>query len=60
MTSAHRPPTLADESEQLARQLAILRGRSRRVAREVQRIRAELVDLIKRIDTHFSGKDGIP
>lgn len=60
MTSAQRPPTLDDGTEQLARQLAVVRRRSRRVAREVQRIHAELVDLIKRVDAHISSKDGLP
>jgi len=60
MTTVQRPPILDDGTEQVARQLAILRRRSHRVAREVRRIRAELVDLAKRIDTHFSNKDSVP
>jgi hypothetical protein len=59
MMSAPQPNTLDDGTEKLARQLAVVRRRSRRVAREVRRIRAELVDVIKRIDAHIS-KEGLP
>jgi len=38
----------------MSRQLAVLRKRSRRVAREVRRLSAELVELMKRIESHNS------
>jgi hypothetical protein len=50
------PPNLDDGNDQISRQLAVLRRHSRRLNREVRRIRAELNDLIQRIETHISSK----
>ena len=55
-----RPPSFDDGTEELSHELATLRKRSRRVALEVRRIRAEMVDLIKRIDSHFSRQQPLP
>ena len=60
MTTVQQSTTPEDGTEQLARQLASLRRRSRRVAREVRRIRAEMIDLLDRIDSHFSSQDSLP
>lgn len=60
MTTVQRPTATEDGTEQLSRQVASLRRRSHRVAGEVRRIRAEMVDLLDRIDSHFSSQDGLP
>ncbi len=49
-----RPPTVDDGTSETFRQLAVLRKRSRQVAREVRRIRQELVELMKRVESHIS------
>ena len=49
-----RPPILDDGASETFRQLTVLRKRSRRVASEVRRIREELVELMKRIESHIS------
>lgn len=43
-----------DGPEEMARQLDVLRDRSRHVGVELHRIRAELVELIHGIDSHLA------
>jgi hypothetical protein len=52
MTTLQRP-TSEDGPDEMARQLDVLRDRSRHVAVELHRIRAELVELIRGIDSHL-------
>jgi hypothetical protein len=60
MSTVQPPPPAFEGTEQISREVIVLRRRSRRVAREVRRIRAEMVELINRIDSHFSSKDNLP
>jgi len=59
MTTLQRPIS-ADGPEEMARQLDVLRDRSRHAAVELHRIRAELIELIRGIDSHLGAEPPKP